>query len=52
MAGANEALFWKEWAKAASSRLNAEEKKALLALVNRALKDPVSFIFREPGECF
>lgn len=47
MAAMNEALYWKEWPKAVSPKLTPDERKAMSALVNRALKDPVSTIFRE-----
>lgn len=48
MAGANEALYWREWAKAVSPRMTPDEKKAMVSLVNRAFKEPLSFIFRDP----
>lgn len=48
MAAANEALFWKEWPRAVNARMTAEERKAMLALINRAFKEQLSLIFREP----
>lgn len=45
MAAANEALYWKEWGKAVNPRMNAEERKAMMSLLNKALKEPSAFIF-------
>lgn len=48
MAGANEALFWKEWPRAVNPRMTPDERKAMTALINRSFKEQLSLIFREP----
>jgi transcription initiation factor TFIID subunit 2 len=46
MAANNEALYWKEWAKAVNARMTPDERKQMATLVNKALKDPLSIYFR------
>ncbi|BEJ12391.1 hypothetical protein CspHIS471_0208510 [Cutaneotrichosporon sp. HIS471] len=48
MAAKNEELFWKEWARAVNPRMTPDERKVMLTTLNRAFKEQVSFIFREP----
>lgn len=43
-----EALYWKEWSKAVSQKLLPDERKALIAVINRAFRDQLSALFREP----
>lgn len=42
-----EDLYWREWPKAVSPIMSPEEKKNMIALLNKSLKDPVSEFFRE-----
>ncbi len=48
LAAKNEELYWKEWPRAVNPRMTTDERKAMLAAINRAFKEQVSFIFREP----
>ncbi|CAK9784528.1 unnamed protein product [Cutaneotrichosporon oleaginosum] len=48
MAAKNEALYWKEWQRAVNPRMTPDERKLMLSAINRAFKEQVSFIFREP----
>ncbi|GMK55103.1 hypothetical protein CspeluHIS016_0201590 [Cutaneotrichosporon spelunceum] len=48
MAATNEELYWKEWARAVNPRMTPDERKVMLTTLNRAFKEQVSFIFREP----
>jgi transcription initiation factor TFIID subunit 2 len=47
LADATEATFKREWPKAVDPRMTPEERKAMQALLSRALKEPMSLIFRE-----
>lgn len=42
-----EAFYRKEWPRVANPKLTADERKAMLALVNKALKEDISYLFRE-----
>jgi transcription initiation factor TFIID subunit 2 len=46
-----EAVYWKEWPKAVSSRMTSAEKKDLLLLLTKAMRDPLSAYFRVAGAC-
>lgn len=50
MADATQVLFWQEWPKTVSQRMTAGEKKDMVALVNKAIKDDRSLWFRVAGE--
>ena len=50
LADAVEAIYWREWPKAVSTKMLPAEKKDLSAMLGRALRDPVSLYFREAGE--
>jgi len=45
-ADALEATYWREWARLGSPRMTPEERKAMLSLLNRTLKDARSHLFR------
>ncbi|WVF68463.1 hypothetical protein IAT40_003229 [Kwoniella sp. CBS 6097] len=45
-ADAVEAVYWREWFKVTSPKMTSDEKKAMTALVNQALKNPLSEWFR------
>lgn len=45
-----EAAYWKEWPRAAANKLLPNEKKELLGLLNKSLKEPISLLFREAGK--
>jgi transcription initiation factor TFIID subunit 2 len=42
-----EAVYWKEWPKVVSPKMTGDEKKAMMSLINRALKEPICLFFRE-----
>jgi transcription initiation factor TFIID subunit 2 len=43
-----EQAFDKEWAKAMEKKLSWQEKRSLIAIVNKLVADPISWVFREP----
>jgi len=43
-----ERVFKKEWARAAEKKMSWSEKRGLQSLMTQLVKDPLSFIFREP----
>lgn len=47
LADACESVYRREWPKAINPRMTSDERKAMSSLINKALKDPISFIFRE-----
>ncbi|WVQ77717.1 hypothetical protein IAR50_007407 [Cryptococcus sp. DSM 104548] len=46
LADAVEAVYWREWPKAVSPKMNGDEKKSIGSLLNQALKNPLSEWFR------
>jgi transcription initiation factor TFIID subunit 2 len=48
LADALESVYWREWPKAMTPKMTGDERKSMLALLNKALKDERSFFFREP----
>jgi len=46
LADALEGTYWREWARVASVRMTSEEKKAMISLLNRVMKDTRSQYFR------
>ena len=48
MADTTEAVYRKEWPKAIDPRMTPDEKRAMSALIARAMKEPLGIVFREP----
>ncbi|OCF35231.1 transcription initiation factor TFIID subunit 2 [Kwoniella heveanensis BCC8398] len=45
-ADAVEAVYWREWPRVTAAKMTNDEKKAMVALVNQAIKNPLSEWFR------
>jgi transcription initiation factor TFIID subunit 2 len=50
LANKMEMAYWREWPKAVSPKMTPEERKAMGALLNRAMREPASEWFRVAGE--
>ncbi|KAK4688551.1 transcription initiation factor TFIID subunit 2, partial [Tremellales sp. Uapishka_1] len=45
LVSAIESAYWKEWPKAVSSKMTPDERKAMISLLVRAMKEPTAVIF-------
>lgn len=48
MADACESVYRREWPKAINPKMTPDERKAIIAVINRSFRELVSFVFREP----
>lgn len=48
LADATEAVYRREWSKAIDPKMTPEEKRTMSSLILKAMKEQLSYFFREP----